>query len=97
MCASNTTYRIRSVASSNGRNRSLQHLMEAEALRLNESGRPNSASPVPPKPQIRVPSATLVQPSVSPEPPSGPGHRRHSVPSYRIAVSGSAVPPRYHL
>lgn len=80
-----------------GRNRSLQHLMEAEALRLNESGRPNSASPVPPKPQFRVPSATIAQPPASPEPPPGPSHRRHSVPSYRIAVSGSAVRPRYHL
>ncbi|VDM34310.1 unnamed protein product [Hydatigera taeniaeformis] len=77
-----------------GPNRSLQHLMEVEALRLNESGRPNSASPVPPKPQIRVPLGTLAQPSASPEPPSGSSHRRHSVPSYRIAVSGSAVPPR---
>nr|CDS15415.1 liprin alpha 2 [Echinococcus granulosus] len=77
-----------------GRNRSLQHLMEAEALRLNESGRPNSASPVPPKPQFRVPSATIAQPPASPEPPPGPSHRRHSVPSYRIAVSGSAVRPR---
>ncbi|VDO05419.1 unnamed protein product [Rodentolepis nana] len=93
---SNTTHIF-----SNGRNRSLQRLMEAEALRLNESGRPNSASPVPPKPQIRMTSTT----SPAQQKPSqdavgtDTNSRRHSVPSYRIVASSSAAnaaPPSRH-
>ncbi|VDD80207.1 unnamed protein product, partial [Mesocestoides corti] len=77
------------------RNRSLRHLMDAEALKLNDSGRPSSASPVPPRPQARVP-ATVSQSSSapSPEPTSVNNTRRHSVPSYRIAVSASAIVAR---
>ncbi|KAM7541524.1 hypothetical protein Aperf_G00000027641 [Anoplocephala perfoliata] len=83
-----------------GRNRSLQHLMEAEALRLNESGRPNSASPVPPKPQIRVASAAhgpSGQPTLSPETPRvNSNSRRHSAPSYRIVASSAVSSPPRH-
>lgn len=76
--------------------------MEAEALRLNESGRPNSASPVPPKLQIRVSSAasgTSGQPTLSPETSRvNTNSRRHSAPSYRIVASSVvASPPRYYF
>ena len=107
-CCTNLTSNIahiQPIESSRGPNRSLQHLMEAEAQRLSESARPSSVSPVPPKTQIRVTPTPVAsastsvssQPSAPTEPVSSANNRRHSVPSYRIAVSASAVPPRYPL